>query len=375
MINQLIKRKQMPIVWRYLLKNYIQVFLLCVIAFISILLVTRLHNIAELAALNTPFALILLFVLCQIPYILPIAIPIAGFISSLLLFQKLSITHECTALRSSGLTLNQIIAPILFAACSLCLINFLVVSEVTPRARLCAQDLFYNMKVVNPLFLMKKSYLLNLKDAYVDMSMTDLGKEATNVIFAIKNERNNRLSLITIKKCSVENNLLIGKKVGIISNIDTKVDGYFDHLIIENQVQMSTAASTLSQFIQTVREKVDCEYLPLNKLYLSSFSNKELKPKKIKRAQFELCRRFYFSLLPFAFTLMGISFGMQIGRNSQKWGFYFAICLVAFTLICSMLAKSFFLHPVKAAVCYFFPFLIMIFSSLWVLKRVSRGIE
>src|SRR3990167_580554 len=184
----------MPILWRYLLKNYIQVFLLCVVAFISILLVTRLQNIAELAPLDTPFPLILLFILCQIPYILPIAIPIAGFISSLLLFQKLSMTHECTALRSSGLTLNQIISPILFAAFSLCLINFLVVSEVTPRARLYAQDLFYNMKVVNPLFLMKKSYLLNLKDAYVDMSMTDLGKEATNVIFATKNDRNNRLS-------------------------------------------------------------------------------------------------------------------------------------------------------------------------------------
>ena len=365
----------MPIIWRYLLKNYIKIFLLCVVAFISILLVSRLHNIAKLAALDTPISLILLFILCQIPHILPIAIPIAGFISSLLLFQKLSITHECTALRSAGLTLPQIISPILIAAFSLCLINFLVVSEVTPRSKLYAQDLFYNMKVVNPLFLMQSSHILHLNDAYVDMSMTDLGKEATNVIFAVKNEKNNRLSLITIKKCTVENNLLIGKKVGIISNLETKVEKFFDHLIIENQENMSTEASSLSQFFHTVREKASSEHLPLNKLFSYAFLTREQKPKKIKKAQFELCNRFYFSLLPFAFTLMGLSFGMQIGRNSQKRGLYFAICLVALTLICSMLAKSFYLSPIKAAICYFFPFLIMIPSSLWILKRISRGIE
>lgn len=89
----------MPILWRYLLKNYFQVFFLCVTGFISILLVTRVQEIARLAALNSQIDIIILFTLCQIPYILPIAIPISGLISAILLVQRLSHTQELSTLR------------------------------------------------------------------------------------------------------------------------------------------------------------------------------------------------------------------------------------------------------------------------------------
>src|SRR3990167_1572836 len=80
----------MPILWRYLFKEYLKVFFLSILAFICILLITRLKQIAGFATLASGFISLILFVFYQIPYILPIAISISCLISSVILFQKMS---------------------------------------------------------------------------------------------------------------------------------------------------------------------------------------------------------------------------------------------------------------------------------------------
>ena len=365
----------MPVLWRSLLRNYLQVFFLCTAGFISILLVTRVQEIAKLAALNSELKLIILFTLCQIPYILPIAIPISGLISAMLLLQRLSSTHELTALRASGLGVKQISAPLLMAAFVLSLSNFLVVSELTPRCRLYSRELFHNVTAVNPLFLMKKSKLLKLQDSYVDMNMTKLGREAKDIIFVVKNQSNDRLSLMTAKKFLIEDNLLTGKHVALISHMDSKNPDLFDHLILENQETMSTSASSLSHLMQKPNWKMGFEHLPMRNILRAAFTDNTIKPKTIKRARFEFYRRLYFPLITYAFTLMGISLGMQIGREKRKKGIYIAIGLAAFTFICSIAAKSLQLFPLKSAFFYFCPLPIIIFFSFWFQKRIAEGVE
>src|SRR3569832_1685770 len=94
----------MPILWRFLLKSYFQVFLLCMTSFIAALFVMRFKDIAEFATLNSDALSIFLFSLYQLPYVLPLAIPISCVIASMLLFQKLSHYQELTALRAAGVS-------------------------------------------------------------------------------------------------------------------------------------------------------------------------------------------------------------------------------------------------------------------------------
>jgi len=364
----------MAILWRYLLKNYFQVFFLCVIGFISILLITRVQEIARLVALTSQLDIICLFTLCQIPYILPIAIPISGLISAILLLQRLSYTQELTAFRSLGLSVKALSTPILMAAFLLSCINFVITAEVTPRCRLYSHNLIQNVTTINPLFLMKKSKLLKLQDSYVDMKMTQLGKEAKDIIFAVKNQSNERLSLIIAKKLVVENNLMTGNDVTLISNVAQTSQELYDHLIIENQVTMSTSASSLSSLMQRATHKLGFEHLPLTNI-LSTFSDPTAKPKTLKRAQFELCRRLFFPCITFAFTLLGLSLGMQIGRGRKKKGVYMAILLAVFTFMCSIAAKSYHLSPPKMLLFYSLPIPILFFFSYWFQKRLLGGLE
>ena len=283
----------MPLLWRYLLKHYFQVFFLCLIGFISVLLVTRVQEIAKLAALNSQLDTIFLFILYQIPYILPIAIPISGLISAILLLQRFSQTHELTAFRSLGLSVKALSTPLLMGGLVLFLINLLFTAELTPRSRLHSRALIQNMKTINPLFLMQKSKMLKFQDSYVHMKMIHLGKEAQDVIFAVKNPSNKRLSLLTAKKFSVERMLMTGENVSIISNIAQTAPSQFDHLIIENQDVMSTSARALASLMQKTTQKIGLEHLSLKTL-LSTFSDPKVDPKTVKEAQFEICKRLFF---------------------------------------------------------------------------------
>ena len=108
----------MPIIWRYLLRSYFQVLALCVSGFIAVLLVLRFSEIARFASSGLRKLKVLLFTLYQIPYILPIAVPVSCLIASILLFQRLSHTHELTAFRTCGLGLKPIIYPLIYAVFS-----------------------------------------------------------------------------------------------------------------------------------------------------------------------------------------------------------------------------------------------------------------
>src|SRR3990167_6985390 len=103
----------MPILWKYLLRGYIQYFLLCVSAFVAILLVIRFQEIAIFASSGAKAKHISLFSLYQIPYILPIALPISCLISAMTLSLRMSSSLELTALRASGISLRTISYPIL----------------------------------------------------------------------------------------------------------------------------------------------------------------------------------------------------------------------------------------------------------------------
>ena len=365
----------MPIFWRYLLKSYLKVLLLCICGFISILIVMRVQEIVKLIALNSSAKLVLLFTLCQIPYVLPIALPLSSLISSMILLKRLSHTHELNAFRSLGLSLNQIRTPLICAALLLSLINFIVVSELTPYSRLCSLELVRKASSINPLFLAQKSKLLNPQGSYIQMNVTKLGKEARDLLLIIKNESKNQLSLMSAKKIHTEKKALTAEHVAFISYIKTHSPAGFDHLVLENLGAMSSQSMFFTELMQKPSLSIGCEHKPLKNIVQTAFFDQKASTRSQKQAFFVLNRRIYFFLTPFVFTLMGISFGTRIGRKKSKRGFYMLIISTATLFLTSTTAKSFELFPIKSALLYFCPIPLIIFIAFWFQNRVNQGIE
>jgi lipopolysaccharide export system permease protein len=369
----------MPILWRYLLKEVFRVLFLCMSAFVSLLLVSRSQDIARFASSGAPFKAVLLFALYQIPTILPLALPISCLIATLLLLQRLSHTHELTALRACGLNTRTVAYPLLLSGVLLSVLNFTVASELSPYCRILTKKLTYEVTAINPLFMLQKGTLVKIKDTFVDMRMLSMGKRAEDVVLVIKNSSDGRLNIVTAKQVSVEGDQLLGENVTLISSVDSKQDG-FDHLVIENQTSMSTKASNLSQFIQDTDWYANYDYLPLRMVYAKHLYDKTLPPSPVKkmqhvRAPIEICKRITLGLAAFTFTFIGIAFGMEISRTRKKRGIIWAVALSAFFLICFLTAKAWRYHALAPCLVYLLPHPIIILLSLNAFRRVSKGVE
>ena len=365
----------MPILWRYLLRSYFQVLLLCVGAFIGVLIVLRFQEIARFATSGASVVKVLLFALFQVPYILPIAVPVSCLIAAILLFQRLSHTQELTALRTCGLGLKSILTPLMFAGFFLTIVNFTIASEISPLCRGISKTLIFEMATANPLFILQKQSLVKLKDAYYDIGVLKANKYAEDVLLVVKNSSNGHLTVMSAKELSLKGDLLKGEKVAFISSIDPKKGAGFDHLVIENQAEMNTKAANLSQLIPNAVDWAESyEYMPLRMILAHDAIEKD--PNHLsKKAIEEISRRISISLAAFTFTLIGISFGMQISRNRSKKGIVWAIALAALFLVCFITAKSIHHSPMLSTAIYLLPHPLIILLSLRFLKTIREGVE
>lgn len=366
-----------PIIWRYLLRSYFQVLLLCVSAFICVLIVLRFQEIARFATSGAPKLKVLLFASLQVPYILPIAIPVSCLIAAMLLFQRLSRTHELTALRTCGFGLKAIATPLFFAAFFLTLLNFTITSEVSSRCRSMTKQLLFEMATVNPLFLLQKDSPVKFKSAYCDIGVLKANKYAEDVLFVVKNSSSERMTVMSAKELALKGDMLQGHKVALISSVDPKNANGYDHLVIENQAEMNTKAAHMSQFLQTVDWETSNEYLPLRKLFAYDLTHQKGKGRYFlsKGAQMEISRRISIALAAFTFTMIGLAFGMQISRKERKKGIVWAIALAAFFLICFITAKSFRHTPMLSTAVYLLPHPLILLLSLRCFKQIRRGVE
>jgi lipopolysaccharide export system permease protein len=381
----------MPILWRYLLSQFFKVALFCILAFVAILLTMQLDEIAHFAALGAPVYYIALFTLYQIPYILPIAIPIACLIATLLLIQRLSQTQELTALRACGFSLRNILTPLLLTAAFLAIFNFWIVSEVATQSHLTTNLLKSELRSINPLLLLNNKHLMRLKGIYFDaLGPSRVGELAAHVILAVPNTHQERLNLIVAEQLQSASSKFMGKKVTLLTSMDSKNEAGFDHFLIENIEELVASTEDFSRLLQKKVWSVNSDYFKmafllirineqsqaLEKAGLNGDPNqiKNLKG-QLNRSFSEIARRISLAVATFSFTLMGAAFGINISRQKKGKNLYVVIFLALFYLIAFFVAKGMDQNWLLATALYFIPNVIIIWASCFFIKRATQGIE
>lgn len=359
---------------RYLLKNYLKVLLLSIFSFIMILLVSRLESIANFAVQGANLFYLLLFTLYQIPYVLPIAIPISCLIAAIVVFQRFSHTHELTALRAGGIGLYRILYPILCMALLLSFVNFYITSELATFARMSSKQMVYDLTSSNPLILIKSSKTRKLRNAYIQMKPVRNGEHIEDLLIAINN---GHLNLCIAKKVQMEKGDLHAEHVSFLTTAESKQETH--HLMIENQQMMSSPASQLASFMQRQVRGIPNDYLKLSLLRIRTQLLRKTQTEDTLRAvtkcYSEIARRISMGLGALTFTLMGITFGIQTQRHHSKKGFLFLILLAALSLVSIFIAKQFGHSLWLASALLFIPHLLISGISFWTLQRINKGIQ
>jgi lipopolysaccharide export system permease protein len=364
----------MQIFWRYLSRDYLKVFLLSTFGFISILLITRLKEIAKFAALTPNLGKVLLYTIFQIPHILPVAIPISSLISSFLLFNRYSRTAELTALRVSGLSIKKIISPIITISIFISFLTFFITSEITPYCWIHAKKIAHEDITLNPIMLLERQEFLKIKNSYIDLQVSNNKNIAKDIFFITTNKSSGRLNLIIAKKMELQNDSLIGNNISIISYFPSENQGAFDHLVVENQENMTTQASNLSKYMKSNSFYLNPLYLP-TKMLLVRNQVESKNEKSSFSPSLEIIRRGTLSFSAFSFTFIGICFGIDISRTGSRKKIIQASLSALLLLLTFTIGKGLKYYPFYAGAFYILPqFFILLFSSRN-LYKISRGIE
>lgn len=361
-----------PIYWRFLLVQFLKVLFLSTITFVAILLTTRLDEIAHFAALGSTFWLVMRFTANQIPYILPIAIPISCLISSMLLIQRLSGSYELTALRASGLSIRRIVAPLLIAAAYLSLANFFIVSELSTDSHLFNNTIKSQLRSVNPLILLRNKNILRTRGIHFDtLGSSRVGEAANDVLFAMPARDGSGLHVVIAKGLEASSEQFSGDNVTLITHATTP-----DSLLIENIGSTSIAVADFAELMQKKTTKVHPDHLRWGLLRMKL--DDEIKTgnrKEVNRIFTEMVRRFSVAFAAITFTIMGIAFGINISRRSSNRGIFAVMLLSAAYITCYFAAKGIDQKFVAASLFYIMPQILIVALSIFMLRRASEGIE
>lgn len=379
----------MPILWRYLSSRYIKSLLLTIFTFVVVLITLRMEEIAHFATLGPELEVILKFAFYQIPYVLPIAIPVSSLIAALLLSQNLSETHELTAIRSFGLSIRSCMTPILVIALFVSLLNFWIVSELATTCHLKCTKLKAEVRQVNPLLLASHKHLMRIKGLYFDaLGSSKLGESAEDAIFAYPEKKSGRIALLVAKKLSLDNDSFHGVDVTLIGSISSKNGKDLDSLFVENIGDYSLPLQDFSLLMENKTWSVSLDYLKMPLLLIKKEQEEQIlrelqeaeevsqakaKEKDIGRIEMEIMRRISVGIAPFTFTLLGLAFGIRIGRGGSIKNLIYIVCLAALFLICYFTAKGSDHKAATAIALYTLPHGVIVLLSLVRIHKLEGG--
>lgn len=296
------------------------------------------------------------------------------------------------AMRACGFSLGDVAAPILTAALFISALNFYIVSEISTVSHLNAGQLKNELRSINPLILIHSKRLMLMKGFYFDtLGPSRMGEVAEDFILTSMNKQNQRLNLMTAKKLQATPRSFAGNQVTLLTGLRPNSDGDAEHLLVENIEQATTTAKDFSQMIENKVWAINNDHLRLPLLLVRLDDDREsLKLARgdplgtpatknlieaCNRCLLEIVRRFSAAISVFSLTLMGIAFGISISRNSSNRGIVCIIALAAMYLVAFFGAKEADHAIVLASLLYLLPHAIIIGASLWMLKRISHGIE
>src|SRR6185436_20193730 len=104
---------------------------------------------------------VLKFIWFQSAVLIPLALPLAILLSSLMTFGKLGESFELVAIKSAGISLLRFMRPLFFVALILCFITFLFANYIIPVANLKFAVIYNDIYRKSPAFDLKNGVFYN----------------------------------------------------------------------------------------------------------------------------------------------------------------------------------------------------------------------
>jgi lipopolysaccharide export system permease protein len=179
----------MRILNSYISKNIFTYLFVAIAIGTFIMFVGQFARVFDLLAKGVPLGTLLQLVSYRLPQVLGFTIPLGLFVSTLLVFNRMSAEHEISALRASGISMLQVTAPVLFLGVVLSVLCVWMQFATIPTYTAKAKWLVRAESVKNPLMLITENQFIEIFEGYIIYVGRKTGNEVRDIhIYVLSDE-------------------------------------------------------------------------------------------------------------------------------------------------------------------------------------------
>ena len=323
------KYRQMPILDKYVLKQLLEVFLMGVIIFTSIIFASETFTqlIKQITLYGIPFNIAFMMIILNLPQVFVMTIPISTLFATVMTVNRLSLNSEITVLKACGISISRIAKPIFAFAIVMTFVSFFISEVIVPATSMTSKHL--------AIYSLQKKHV---PEGRMNFTIKDADKN--NVlkrliyIEACKNKTLNNVTLIDLSdKDAIQ---IVQAKTGRTGALGWIFNGGVIYTISKTGKVFNTSLfddSTVSFGIENadglVKETASqynffklLKYINKNKL------NKEFVEKLKVKYQVDLHDKIALPVTTIALTLVGIPLAITPPRVRYNRGFLFSVIII-----------------------------------------------
>jgi lipopolysaccharide export system permease protein len=369
---------------RYIVIDYLVIFLAALGLITFVMTVGALVKAVDLMSRGISAALIIKFFFQNIPYILSFSMPISTLFAALLLFGRLSMDSEISAMKSCGISLWRLAAPLILLSMLFSGICVYINSEVAPVAKYANKELLRTAGVEEPINLLEEGRFINdfpglmiyvgRKTGTVvkDVVAYELDKDG-GVKRSVRAKHGDIVAdnvnrLLTVKLYDVRIEMPDAKDPHDVSKT-TYVNAEYYPLKLDFHKMLKTKSTTLKQGYLRIGQLVDRIRNVERDFPMLSAPDRLIQK---TRLVVEANQRISIAFGCFSFMLIGIPLGIKSHRRETATGMVVSLGVVfvyyLFIVIAKALADYPLLHP---NLILWIPLIAAQIIGLWLIRRSS----
>lgn len=367
----------MKILNLYVTKSFLATFLMAIGVLTFGMAGAQLIKIFNSLAQGIPVSVALEVLLYSIPHALCFTVPWASLVAIMLVFGRMSADSEITAMRACGVSILQIVSPLIVTTIIFTAVCLQLQLYTGPLTMERARNLVEEIAVNHPLAFFTAGRPVDMKNFMPGTSLYFASKDNDNNIYFVQVYRVSKKG-IQEDATAARGKVLVdkeAKKMQIVlydAQVETRSGGKDPHTVVgfmdEFRVDWDYGQQLNAGRI-AMREK----FLPLNDL-LARIVILKREGKDSTRLETELSKRVCLALAPIAFLLLGLPLAIRTSRRETSVGLFLSVLLAgiyfANVLFADALRKEANLYP--QYIIWIVPFLYQAFGLYYITKMARK---
>ena len=329
----------MNVVYRYLTRDYLVTFGFTLLIFTFVMCVGTVIKAVDLISRGVSGFVILKFFAVSIPSILSYTVPMSTLTTVLLIFSRMSMDGEITALKSCGMNMWQIIAAPVMLSIIMSSFCLYLNSYAAPNSHYAQRQQLREVGVEGPINLLEEGRFVR---DFPNIMIYVGKKEGNNVKDVVVYELDERGVKRSVRAKTGTINPDKEKNVLLVDLFDVRIDQPdrdrpmdlskskhvsakkypvrldFSKIWDTGKLSKKVADMTLNDLVQAIQDA---------HLYFGDMSDQDIMLRKMKMLV-DANQRLARSVSCFAFTLIGIPLGMRSRRRDSSVGVIISLLLV-----------------------------------------------